>query len=317
MKLVANLVMALALALGTISAATAYFVPLSKSDAILEGYKLSAPAGVYDPNTTDQAKLEALESRIANIRDAQAQRRLAKEGDQTPLIQRATIDVELPEMPEIATSPTATETVKKSEALRAIAQPGDELDPAMLELLRNPDASEEPIRLVKVNRFRPSVWFTMWQSWVFILSVGLLTGSALVIRRLDAQQHRAEDQAQGAATIGDPLTIVQELDTTVRELAASLPRLPDDNARNHAIVAALGKVQNESVPAFVQTRPVLITRYGLGGFADIMDIFAASERQINRAWSAAADGVQAEAADALDRARAILPALEERVAKKG
>ena len=39
----------------------------------------------------------------------------------------------------------------------------------------------------------------------------------------------------------------------------------------------------------------LIQQCGIGHAAEVMDRFAAAERQINRAWSAASDGVLEEA----------------------
>ena len=53
---------------------------------------------------------------------------------------------------------------------------------------------------------------------------------------------------------------------------------------------------------FIDARQALIGRHGLGGYAMIMDRFAAAERQINRARSAAADGVYDEAETCLKAA---------------
>ena len=46
----------------------------------------------------------------------------------------------------------------------------------------------------------------------------------------------------------------------------------------------------EDLNAFVEVREVLIARFGLQQYADLMTAFATSERYINRAWSASADG---------------------------
>ena len=78
-----------------------------------------------------------------------------------------------------------------------------------------------------------------------------------------------------------------------------------EHDRQHAIIERLGEVQSTHVPAFVDARPLLISRLGLSGFAELMDRFAAMERQVNRAWSAAADGVEDEALDCLERASAL------------
>jgi hypothetical protein len=60
-------------------------------------------------------------------------------------------------------------------------------------------------------------------------------------------------------------------------------------------------------------RAELTSRLGLGGYARLMDAFAAAERAINRAWSAAADEVEAEAITSLDLASELLAEARERV----
>ena len=52
---------------------------------------------------------------------------------------------------------------------------------------------------------------------------------------------------------------------------------------------------------FVDARETMIPRIGLQSYADVMSAFAGSERLINRAWSASADGYADEALDFLDK----------------
>jgi hypothetical protein len=78
--------------------------------------------------------------------------------------------------------------------------------------------------------------------------------------------------------------------------------LDSDRVRMERIVASLGEVQSELVPAFADARPMLIAERGMGGFAQVMDSFAAMERKINRAWSAAADGEYEESSESLAEA---------------
>ena len=68
------------------------------------------------------------------------------------------------------------------------------------------------------------------------------------------------------------------------------------------ILERLSELQRTHLNAFVEARTPLIARFGLGKFAEIMDRFAACERQINRAWSAAADGVFDESLESLHNA---------------
>ena len=67
------------------------------------------------------------------------------------------------------------------------------------------------------------------------------------------------------------------------------------------------------MPAFAAGRAELINRMGLAAYAQLMDRFAATERQINRAWSAAADGVEAEVNDCLATAAILLEETIERL----
>jgi hypothetical protein len=44
----------------------------------------------------------------------------------------------------------------------------------------------------------------------------------------------------------------------------------------------------------------------MGGYARLMDVYAAAERAMNRAWSAAADNDETEAVASLERALVLL-----------
>jgi hypothetical protein len=91
---------------------------------------------------------------------------------------------------------------------------------------------------------------------------------------------------------------------------AELPNLlllpPEQRERFGLILTRVGELQKTHMIAFVEARPVLIARLGLGGYAELMDRYAAAERQLNRAWSAAADGVYEEAVQALEVAGVLL-----------
>jgi len=83
--------------------------------------------------------------------------------------------------------------------------------------------------------------------------------------------------------------------------------MSSDQERLKAIITRLGALQRDAIPRFIESRPRLVARLGLGRYAEIMDVFAAMERKINRAWSAAADGHLPESQAALDDAVAMAP----------
>jgi hypothetical protein len=79
------------------------------------------------------------------------------------------------------------------------------------------------------------------------------------------------------------------------------------------IVERAERITAEHVPPFIEARPQLVSRLGLAGYAQLMDRFAAGERQLNRAWSAAADGYEEEAVACLDNAAVLFEEAEKRM----
>lgn len=156
--------------------------------------------------------------------------------------------------------------------------------------------------------------FARWPyGWVFGLSaLGLLAGSLLVragakaeITARSATQSPAEGQA--AEPSASPDAAVAAVAAEIEALRRDLPALPSDAQRLDAIISRLGHLQGDQIPTFIEARPLLIARFGLGRYAEIMDRFAAMERKINRAWSAAADNHLPEATNALEDAAALTP----------
>ena len=77
------------------------------------------------------------------------------------------------------------------------------------------------------------------------------------------------------------------------------------------IVARIDDEITDELRTFADGRESMTTEHGLKLFADVMSPFAAGERAINRAWSAAADGYIDEATDCLERGLAMLSAARE------
>ncbi|MCW5757582.1 MAG: hypothetical protein KIT54_10135 [Phycisphaeraceae bacterium] len=156
---------------------------------------------------------------------------------------------------------------------------------------------------VKVKEFSLARWSGVW---LFLLACAMLLGGATLVR-LDMRRQlaKARDRADGGGQ-GSPQAALAAIADAVESLRRDLPHMTTDHDRNHAIIERLGEAQSTHVPAFADARALLVGRLGLSGYAELMDHFAGMERQINRAWSAAADGVYEEAADCLERAWAML-----------
>jgi hypothetical protein len=179
-----------------------------------------------------------------------------------------------------------------------IAGANAELTPALLAELR-----ANTVERVRVKEFAFARWSGRW--WFLLAVIGLLGGAALV--RLDMRQRlaasrRGEGSASGANA---PEAALAAIIDAIEGLRRDLPSMASAHEREAAIIERFGEVQAVHVPAFVDARERLVSRHGLSGYAAIMDRFAAMERQINRAWSAAADAVDEEAIDCVERASAL------------
>ena len=155
--------------------------------------------------------------------------------------------------------------------------------------------------------------FSRWRGrWTFIgAAIGLVAGAFMV--RLDAKRALEAQQADATGDTMSPEIAVGAMRATLTALTAEIDAMDDESARNAAIVHRLDETQREHVPAVVEGRTRLIGAMGLGHYAEFMDQFSAFERQINRAWSAAADGVNHEAETCITRAEELLHEVESRL----
>ena len=174
---------------------------------------------------------------------------------------------------------------------RPVAEKDQTLTPDLLAQLRAAGVRNVRVKQASLGRWRGK--------WFFLLSLaGLLTGGFLT-RRAAVPRMAGKTDADPAGT---PQFAIEAIGTTIEQLRVELPRMPDRSAQLDAIVDRVGQLQKTHMVDFVDARPVLVATLGLAGYAALMDSFASAERQINRAWSAAVDGVYEEAADCLDEA---------------
>jgi hypothetical protein len=154
------------------------------------------------------------------------------------------------------------------------------------------------VRRVHVGEFS----FSRWSH------AGWFIASAIALALCGVGQRMLANGGVVKKGAADP---VKSLDSAIAELAAIHEALRSGGREHgllHTIVHRVGELQQTHLANFAEARDVLVSRHGMGRFAEIMDAFAGAERKINRAWSAAADGVLGEAVDSLEAAA---PMLEE------
>jgi hypothetical protein len=293
MKLAAYLLITLSVIAGSLAASTAYLVRLQGANPeMLSTLRLGSPAGTYNPAAADSAFAERLTAVRAEL---DAERRVAA----NPLKPETTPRVPVA-VPPVQTEPTGESVLRAREAVPSVGRAGDRLTPELVALL-----SESGVTFVKVTEFSVARWP---HAWLFALScLGLLAG-AWMVRRARRVALAAAEVAGPAAVedATDAATVFVRLSGRLHTLAEELARTTDEDIRLTAIVRYIGQIQRDDVPAFVADRPALVNRLSLAGYAELMDSFAAMERQLNRAWSAAADAHLPESEDCLRNAQPLV-----------
>jgi len=167
------------------------------------------------------------------------------------------------------------------------------IDVAMIDHLRKAGVSR-----VQVREFALGRWSL---SWLFLLSVIGIVGGGLIIK----QQTRLQVAAQAESAVSEGLSVEQTMDEVqgwLGELAREVLDDPDERQANTRITRRLDELNKNQLSSVLASRAVLQSRFGLAGFAEFMSLFSTLERHVHRAWSAAADGVNAEALDCLSEA---------------
>jgi hypothetical protein len=343
MKALGNVLLAGALAVGALAAATAYLVPLDFPDEDLAGLTLSADAGAVPTPSGKEAPVakrgETLTpGALARLRaDGVAYVRVRQfEWRWWPgrwwfvaalvgLLVAAGL-LRSASRQEIATAGATRDAELPGRALRSIKETVDGL---RRDISGGPAAGPEfqslSERLGDLGQAQVEA-FTHARTF---LTERLGPGDLDALRQAIGSPAE-EDQLQAIRARLGPAEAVH-LETFLRTRAvlaerlgasdlADLPHLlllPEAlQDRLALILERLGEAQKTHMPAFVEARPILIARLGLGGFAELMDRYAAAERQINRAWSAAADGVPAEAAQCLELASVFLDEALDRLSRR-
>ena len=163
------------------------------------------------------------------------------------------------------------------------------------------------VKRVHVKEFSFATW-PLW--WVMAASiVGLVVG-AMFVKTATRKQIR-ESAAAAAAQGETPEHAVATLHSELERLANDMSAAGDNERfRLNLIVDRVGEMQRGPCATIGDARARLTGMLGLSGFAEFMDRFSTFERQLNRAWSAAADEVLGESERSLAAARELLPEVE-------
>ncbi len=151
-----------------------------------------------------------------------------------------------------------------------------------------------------------AIWQTINWQWYGAAFAVCLVGVVLI--RLHKRQSGGKTEATTAS--------LSEIRQALGRLVGNLERLHQDieQLAPSEITRFIDEELADDFRTFADGRESMIAEYGLQKFADVMSLFAAGERAVNRAWSAAADGYVDEAATCIERGSAMLRKAQEELA---
>jgi len=155
-----------------------------------------------------------------------------------------------------------------------------------LALLRDAGVDRVHVKEFSFGRWR--------ERWLFVLAVIGLAVGALMLR---AAQRSEVQAAAASVTVHSPDALLDSALSIARGVRDELEGTPATPAATTKLAKSIERMQAECFDPFVDCRPVIVEKFGMAGYAQLMDRFAAAERQFNRSWSAAADHVAAEATE--------------------
>ncbi len=286
MKLIGNLLMTVTLLVGLLAAATSYLASVEQpADAWIDYINTSGKEVYIHSNNPAGAK-RVSDEEVASLHAMYEQGEI-----------------------------TAQEMLTQSEALLPVLEGDAQITPEAVAALQAntlaTDSGTREVKFVNVKRFSPFGW-PYW--WAFAISaVGLFTGS-MMVRTATKKEIAAHASAEGGSSHDSPAGLLAQIRMGVDMLRSDLEKMTSESDRTHLIVEKIGDMQKKQLADFVDARPRLIATMGLGGYAELMDRFAAAERQINRSWSIAADGFDVEAMVCLENAAHLLVETQEKMA---
>lgn len=168
------------------------------------------------------------------------------------------------------------------------------------------------VRRIHVKQFTPHLW-REW--WVFAIAVALLVGGAIVIRCVRNLEMKLAAKRESENPDSPPAdALLKGALDAARDLLTRASEHPDGPTRVRLIREGIDDLHDRFFEPLEFGRAIMIQQLGMGGYARVMDRFAAAERQFNRAWSASADHVEAEAFECLGNGIDLLAEADQRLA---
>ena len=149
-------------------------------------------------------------------------------------------------------------------------------------------------------------WSTIrWPLYLAALAVGTIGVGLLRVTQKQAATHSDKLDAD-----------IKILDVSIKNLLAELATMLENQKKTdvYQVHKLIDSQLMASIDNFVMARSTLIHTYGLREYAELMTDFSIAERNINRAWSASADGYIDEVWLSLERANRQLQTVAEHLA---
>ncbi len=133
--------------------------------------------------------------------------------------------------------------------------------------------------------------------WVwYIPALGVGIAGIVFIKMEHAVQSKTEHHVTAR---------IETVDSSLERIAANIDKL---NTEKHSINTydmrhRIDELFVDDIDSFVEARESIAHRYGLAAYGEVMSMFAAGERYLNRVWSASADGYIDEVNTYLEKAR--------------
>ena len=130
----------------------------------------------------------------------------------------------------------------------------------------------------------------------YIPALGLGAAGVVLIKMEHTLQSKTEHHVASR---------IETVDSSLEKIAANINKL---NAEKHSINTydmryRIDELFIDDIDNFVDARESIAHRYGLATYGEVMSMFAAGERYLNRVWSASADGYIDEVNTYLEKAR--------------
>lgn len=178
--------------------------------------------------------------------------------------------------------------------------PGKGLD--YVKALKQADVDEKKMRFELPDLSGLEVpedgWNLIQWPW-YLISVGVAVAGVVLLYASKSSEGQKSEKTK--ANLEEIKSSLDRLIVNIGTFRKSMQKMPPSHMTKH-----IDDVLAEDFRIFADGRDSITAEHGLPVFAEVMSQFAAGERAVNRAWSAAADGYIDEAETCIERAEQML-----------